>query len=174
MTIADVAGMLGVSHNTARDYLRSLGRTTANGGCKNGNSKERPGRRIYNWDVVAWKEKFDSEIARELNCAPAVVTQTRRRQKRPKGPDGRKVSPWRGNRLLRNVQRQERATRILATLRDNGSLTRIELSELLSMPMTTLSNDLPRLVARGRITHERGAGAKGQAFIYSIPDSKEA
>ena len=93
-TTAEIAERLRISPGMVWRYLHARGLRAVN---------PRKGiRRVcwkYDWDAVDWANKFDTQIARELGCSPVTVLHTRKRQGRPAGPDGRRVSPRRfGNR----------------------------------------------------------------------------
>lgn len=83
-TAREIAQALGVSVETARGYLRQEGVRA-----KRSKRSKQPCK--YPWDDVDWENKYDSEIARELGCSSVAVLHARRRQGRPRGPDGRKV-----------------------------------------------------------------------------------
>lgn len=165
LTLEEVARELGVSKHAARVDLRKLGRSVSNGGVKaKPVAKWRPNEWKYDWDAIDWANRFDSEIARELGCAVATVTMTRKRQKRPRGPDGRRVSPHRFK-ARRRLLKLERP--LMVALSETPGLTVTQLAERLDVREAAVYRVVQRLFDRGRVSRA-GRGLRSDPYRYEV------
>lgn len=161
-----IAERLGLSRAMTTKYLRQAGYRAGRDYIRSRVAVgPRPHLWKYDWDSVDWENEYNSQIARRFGMAPEQVTMVRKRWGKPKGPDGRAVSPYRFSKESHRPEQVRRLFRQMRVLTARDLIT-------LGVPSGTAYMVLNDLLEEGFLVRY-GDGGRWSKYVYVITEEPD-